>query len=172
MNDPWLNFQYTIEFSGGTENGLCSVLAINANAVKHGSASYVEHSVRGGPVRKYAYSGNFTEPINISILLGEGARPWLMWFSNLQAGGSPEFRNVTLSLYAYGQENGQKIGLSRYGHKQLWLRWDLINCFPVSWQIGALAVEDSPSPMKIDMTLQFESMIVLDGDQEMHEVMG
>ena len=41
-----------------------------------------------------------------------------------------------------------------------------------SWQIGAMAVDDSPSPMKVDMTLQFESMVILDGDNILHEAMG
>ena len=35
-----------------------------------------------------------------------------------------------------------------------------------------MGVEDSPSPMRIDMTLQFESMVVMDSDLEMHEAMG
>ena len=35
-----------------------------------------------------------------------------------------------------------------------------------------MGVDDSPSPMKIDMTLQFESMVVLDGDNELGEIMG
>ena len=166
MSDPWLNFQYTIEFSDSNSNGLCSVLSINANAIKHGSSSYVVNPVRGDPVRRYVYGGTYTEPISVSILLGEGARPWLQWFSRIQSGKSAEVRNVSISLLGYGKTKGDS------GTGQLWLRWDLINCFPVSWQIGAMAVDDSPSPMKIDMTLQFESMVVLDGDSQMHEVIG
>lgn len=165
MSDPWLNYQYTIEFTGNG-SGSCNVLSVNGNAVKHGSSSYVVNPVRGGPVRRYVYGGTYTDPINISILLGEGARPWLEWFSLVQNGKSAEVRNVTLSLYAYGKTP------EKSGKGQLWLRWDLINCFPVSWQIGAMAVDDSPSPMRIDMTLQFESMVICDNDSEMHEVMG
>ena len=139
MKDPWLNFQYKIEFSSGSggNSGECSVLSINANAVKHGTSSYLVNPVHGDPVKRYVYGGTYTEPISISILLGEGARPWP------------------------NDNDGQ-----------LWLRWDLINCYPVSWNIGALAVEESASPMKIDMTLQFESMVVLDGDNELSEIMG
>jgi hypothetical protein len=166
MTDPWLNFQYTIEFSSTKNTGLCSVLSVSGKSVTHGSTSYIENSVRGGPVRKYVYGGTYTDPIEVSILLGEGARPWLEWFSNIQNGKRAEFRNVTLSLYAYGKTQQQA------GTGQLWLRWDLINCFPVSWQIGAMGVEDSPTPMRIDMTLQFESMVILDGTNQMHEVMG
>ena len=166
MNDPWLNFQYTIEFSDSNNSGLCSVLSINANAVKHGSSSYMVNPVRGDPVRKYVYGGTYTEPINVSILLGEGARPWLEWFSKVQSGKSAEVRNVTISLYAYGHTREETDSA------RLWLRWDLLNCFPVSWQIGGMAVDDSPTPMKVEMTLQFESMVVVDGDNEMHEVMG
>ena len=166
MKDPWLNFQYTIEFADDSDNGVCSVLSINANGVKHGTTSFITNPVRGQPVRCYAYSGTYTEPITISILLGQGARPWLKWFSEIQNKKKPKRRNVTISLYSYGQSRDN----SQDG--QLWLRWDLINAYPSSWQIGSLAVEDSPSPMKIDMTLQFESMVILDGDNEMHEVMG
>ncbi len=166
MSDPWLNFQYTIEFSDKQSNGLCSVLAINQQGIKHGVGSYIENPERGEPVRKYVYGGTYTDSISISILLGDGARPWLKWFSNIQAGNNAETRNISLSLYCYGQVPGKS------GNKQLWLRWDLINCFPVSWQIGAMGVDDSPSPMRIDMTLQFEELIVLDGDQTMHSVMG
>ena len=166
MNDPWLNFQYTIEFSDSNASGRCSVLSINSNSVKHGTGSYMVNPVKGDPVRKYVYGGTYTEPINISILLGEGARPWLQWFSKIQSGQKPELRNVTISLFGYGQTRGES------GTGQLWLRWDLINCFPVSWQIGSMAVDDSPSPMKVDMTLQFENMIVLDGDNLLHEITG
>ncbi len=170
MSDPWLNFQYKIEFSSGVgfgkkNTGECSVLSINANAVKHGTSSYIVNPVRGDPVKHYVYGGTYTEPISISILLGEGARPWLKWFSSIQSGKSAEKRNVSLSLYGYGKTPGSDT-------EQLWLRWDLINCYPVSWNIGAMAVDDSPSPMKIDMTLQFESMVVLDGDNELSEIMG
>ncbi len=171
MSDPWLNFQYTVEFSssngfGKKNEGLCSVISINVNAVKHGTASYIVNPVRGDPVKRYVYGGSYTEPISISILLGEGARPWLKWFSNIQSGKSAEKRNVTLSLYGYGKSQDDP------GTGQLWLRWDLVNCVPVSWQIAPMAIDDSPSAMKVDMTLQFESMVVMDGDLEMHEVMG
>lgn len=166
MSDPWLNFQYTIEFSDKSSNGLCSVLSINSNAIKHGSNSYIVNPEKGNPIRKYIYGGSYTEPVNVSILLGEGARPWLKWFSQIQSGNKVETRNITISLFAYGQTPGES------GKGQLWLRWDLLNCFPVSWQIGAMAVDDSPSPMKVDMTLQFESMVILDGDNILHEAMG
>ena len=166
MKDPWLNFQYTIEFADDTDNGRCSVLSINANAVKHGALSYVCNPVRGQPVRLYSYSGTYTEPITISILMGQGARPWLKWFSELQNNNNAKRRNVTISLFAYGQnQNDPDDG-------QLWLSFDLINAYPTSWQLGTLAVEDSPSPMKIDMTLMFDSMVILDGNNQMHEVMG
>ena len=170
MGDTWLNFQYTVEFSSSNglgksqDNGLCSVVNIHTNAIKHGTASYVVNPVRGDPMKRYVYGGTFTEPLSISLLLGEGARPWLKWFSGIQSGKLPEKRNVTLSLYSYGHRQGDD------GH--LWLRWDLINCFPVSWEISPMAVDDSPSPMRIDMTLQFESMVVMDSDLEMHEAMG
>ncbi len=166
MSDPWLNFQYTIEFSNSVGSGLCNVISINANAIKHGSASYLINPVKGDPIKRYVYGGAYTEPFSVSILLGEGARPWLQWFSSIQSGKTAQTRNVTLSLYGYGKIPGDP------GKGQLWLRWDLINCFPVSWQMTPLAVDETPSPMKIDMTLQFESMIVLDGDIEMHEAMG
>ena len=189
MGDPWLNFQYTIEFSnvGWRDNGVCSVLSISSQAIRRDSASYIVNPVRGGPVKKYLYGSVYTDPINISILLGEGARPWLQWFSMIQAGNQDAGRNVTLKLSAYGSSKpapkptptfgigstgslgGGMIGMVR---KRLWLRWDLINCYPVSWQIGTLGVDDAPSAMKIDMTLQFDSMVVVDDDQELHEVMG
>ena len=169
MKDPWLNFQYTIEFSNGLgkkNDGVCSVIAISSNAVKHGSSSYIVNSVNGGPVRKYVYGGTYTDPINISLYLGQGARPWLEWFASIQSGKEAQTRNVTISLKSYGNtpkdEQDEKI----------WLNWDLINCFPVSWQIGAMGVDDSPSPMKVDMTLQFESMVVRDASSEVHEIMG
>ena len=140
------------------------MLSVTTNAVKHGTSAYIINPVRGDPVKRYVYGGTYTEPISISILLGEGASPWLKWFSSIQSGKTVEKRNVSLSLYAYGanpDDNGR-----------LWLRWDLINCFPVSWQISAMAVDDSPSPLKVDMTLQFESMVVMDGDNELSEIMG
>ena len=170
MSDPWLNFQYKIEFSSGTgfgkkNSGECSVISINANSIKHGTSSYVVNPVHGDPVKRYVYGGTYTEPLNISILLGEGARPWLQWFSSIQSGKSVEKRNVSLSLFGYGKVPNGDDG-------QLWLRWDLINCYPVSWQIGAMDVSDSPSPMKVDMTLQFDSMVINDGSDELSEAMG
>lgn len=169
MSDPWLNFQYTVEFSssngfGKKNSGLCTVISINTNAVKHGTAAYMVNPVRGEPYKRYVYGGSYTEPLNITILLGEGARDWLKWFSTIQSGKSTEKRNVTLSLLGYGSNPGDP--------GKLWLRWDLINCFPVSWQMSPLSADDSPSPMKIDMTLQFESMVIMDGDLEMNEITG
>lgn len=168
MSDPWLNFQYMIEFSDTSRDnkGLCSVLSISSQAVKRGTSSYYVNPVKGGPVKHYVYGESYTEPINISILLGDGARPWLKWFSNVQSGKSPELRNVTISLLKYG------ASLDDSENGKIWLRWDLINCFPSSWQLSGLEVGDSPTPMKIDMTLQFESMVIHDGKNELHEVMG
>ena len=166
MKDPWLNFQYTIEFSDDSDNGVCSVLSINTNAVKHGAASFIANPKRGQPIRVYSYSGTYTEPMTISILLGQGARPWLKWFSEIQNKQNAKRRNISVSLYAYGQNQDNS------DNGQLWLRFDLINAYPTSWQLGTLAVEDSPSPMKIDMTLMFDSMVILDGNNQMHEVMG
>ncbi|MBQ6483155.1 MAG: hypothetical protein IJI45_18785 [Anaerolineaceae bacterium] len=168
MSDPWLNFQYMIEFSDTSRDskGLCNVLSISSQAVKRGTSSYYENPLKGGPIKHYVYGQSYTEPINISILLGDGARPWLKWFSNVQTGKSPELRNVTISLLKYGSnQNDPDKG-------NIWLRWDLINCFPASWQLSGMEVGDSPTPMKIDMTLQFESMVVHDGNNQLHEVMG
>ncbi|MBQ6343615.1 MAG: phage tail protein [Anaerolineaceae bacterium] len=168
MSDPWLNFQYMIEFSDTSKDskGLCNVLSISSQAVKRGTSSYYENPLKGGPIKHYVYGDTYTEPINISILLGEGARPWLKWFSNCQSGKSPEFRNITISLLKYGSSQDDP------GSGIIWLRWDLINCFPSSWQLSGLEVSDSPAPMKIDMTLQFESMVINDGNNELHEVIG
>ena len=169
MKDPWLNFQYTIEFSDNSDikhEGVCSVMSISSNAIRHGSSSYVINSVKGGPVRKYVYGGTYTDPINISILLGQGARPWLRWFASIQSGNGAVPRNVTISLRSYGNV------VKDQDENQIWLCWDLLNCFPVSWQIGSMGVDDSPSPMKVDMTLQFESMVVRDASSEMQEIMG
>ena len=168
MSDPWLNFQYTIEFSDSSNDnsGLCYVLSISSQAVKHGTSSYYVNPVKGGPVKHYVYGASYTEPMNISIILGDGARPWLKWFSSVQNGKSAQLRNITISLLKYGSNpnNGDK--------GSVWLRWNLLNCFPSSWQLSGLGVDDSPTPMKIDMTLQFESMVIKDGNDELHEVMG
>ncbi len=168
MSDPWLNFQYTIEFSDSSRdgNGLCSVLSISSQAIKRGTSAYYESPLKGGPVKHYVYGSTYTEPMNISIMLGDGARPWLKWFSSVQAGKSAQLRNITISLLKYG---GDPNGADK---AKIWLRWNLINCFPSSWQLSGFGVEDSPSPMKIDMTLQFESMTINDGNDELHEVMG
>ena len=167
MNDPWLNFQYTIEFSDSSASGRCSVLSINSNSVKHGTGSYMVNPVKGDPVRKYVYGGTYTEPINISILLGEGARPWLQWFSDIQSGKKAETRNVTLKLFGYGRDP-----LGPDSEKNLWLKWDLINCFPTEWTLKPMSISDSPSPMELDMVLQFESMVISDGNSELSEAMG
>ncbi|MBQ6519591.1 MAG: hypothetical protein IJI14_12790 [Anaerolineaceae bacterium] len=168
MSDPWLNFQYMIEFSDSSRDGkgICNVLSISSQAVKRGTSSYYVNPVKGGPVKHYVYGDTYTEPINISILLGDGARPWLKWFSSCQSGKSPELRNITISLLKYG------VSQDDSDNGKIWLRWDLINCFPSSWQLSGMEVGDSPSPMRIDMTLQFESMVINDGKNELHEVMG
>lgn len=166
MSDPWLNFQYTIEFSDSSKDssGLCTVLSISSQAVKRGTSSYYVNPVKGGPIKHYVYGDTYTEPINISILLGEGARPWLKWFSSVQSGQTADLRNITISLLKYGASDSDD--------GKLWLRWDLLNCFPSSWQLSGMGVEDSPAPMKIDMTIQFESMVINDGKNALHEVMG
>ena len=100
MSDPWLNFQYTIEFSDSSNDnsGLCYVLSISSQAVKRGTSSYYVNPVKGGPVKHDVYGASYTEPMNISIILGDGARPWLKWFSSVQNGKSAQLRNITISL--------------------------------------------------------------------------
>ena len=166
MADAWLNYQYLIEFTYGGEkqhDGQCSAISVNSGAVKHGSDYYIQNTKRGGPVKHYVYGGSYTEPLTVSILLGDGARPWLKWFTGIQSGKNVETRNVTLKLSSYGEDPEDE---------RLFLKWDLIDCFPVSWQIKPMGLDDSPGVLQIDMVLQFESMIVSDGDDEMMEITG
>ena len=165
MSDPWLNFQYTIEFSNSSGKGRCNVQNITTQSIKHGSSSYIINSTNGDPERKYVYGGTYTDPVTISIMLEDGARPWLEWFSAIENGNYADTRNVTISLSCYGKEQGSTT-------KTLWLSWDLINCFPTSWQIDPMAIEEGPSPMKIEMSLQFESMVIRDGGSTLQNIMG
>ena len=98
MSDAWLNYQYVIEFTYSGEkrhDGQCSVTSITSSAVKHGTGSYMVNPVRGGPVKHYVYGGSYTEPLNVSIVLGEGARPWLKWFSEIPRARRHDPKNRT-----------------------------------------------------------------------------
>ena len=168
MSDTWLNYQYMIEFAyRGKTTGQCIVSSVTSASVKHGSASYIVSPVNGSQERHYVYGMTSTEPLRVSIYLGDGAKPWLQWFSDIQSGKKAETRNVTLKLFGYGRDP-----LGPDSEKNLWLKWDLINCFPTEWTLKPMSISDSPSPMELDMVLQFESMVISDGNSELSEAMG
>ena len=153
-----LSFQYTIEleYAGKFEQGsACPVIAINTGKISHASDSYYENPINGPAVKHYVYGETVSEPMQITMSVTDGALVWLEWFTSLQHSKTPDLRNVTLKLYETSKSSTPQTMLG-----DLWMTWNLENCFPVSWQLKQIT-NDSTTSMEIEMKLQYEHLSIV-----------